>query len=416
MSRCRIGIELEFMVAFHDHESGAKRVKPKDDRWPDSSNAFVGTNDIYGNKACQKAISAVLAGIGLPTARMGDTDAMPDDPDHADRPDRVVPVRGKRELRIWNPVSASGSVKEEQFNYWFVTHEASIVSVVNERSITVPAGYRWYSTEITSPILSDQQELDGGLPTLRKALAGVQNEVKIWLNSECGLHVHISPPDAELDIVVARRLTALIFLLERPLLLRVCHSGRSNAAHARLISSDSDIAKNPVPSAGLCATYLYEVVELRRTLHGSKSRCPDEIHTFQAVCAILSAPDCKSLAERLRVPKVGGGGGGKCALALSKFGTAEFRYPEASFDVDYVSSWVNVVRRIFAIASGPDAEYAAKLCEIYELATRDVRMGWINFAKAIGLGDEASVFKKRISRYGADLKDLDQPTVLPRAN
>ncbi|GJN84279.1 hypothetical protein PLIIFM63780_007835 [Purpureocillium lilacinum] len=412
MSPCRIGIELEFMVAFHDQE--IKRSKPKDDRWPDGRTLLVSENDIYGNKACQKAVCAVLASIGLPTARIGDADAVVDDPDHSDLPDKVVAVGGKRQLRIWNPVSAGTGGKEAQFNYWFVTHEASIVSAVNERAITVPAGYRWYSAEITSPILADQEELDGGLPTLRKALASIQNDVKVWLNSECGLHIHVSPLDAELDIVVARRLAALVFLLERPLLLQLCHAGRSKAAHARLISSDSDIAKNPAPSVGLSAPYLEEVIELRRMLDKAKGRCEDEQRTFQAVCSILSEHDCKSLGERLRVPKAGGGDGGKCTLAMSKFGTLEFRYPESSFDVDYISCWVNVVRRLFAIAAAPDAEYAAKLCEIYELATRDVRMGWINFATAIGLDDQASVFKKRIKRYDGDLKDLDKPTILPR--
>ncbi|KAJ6438830.1 amidoligase enzyme domain-containing protein [Purpureocillium lavendulum] len=414
MSPSQIGIELEFMVAFPDHQPGAKRAKPKDDRWPDGANTMVSENDIYGNKACQKAVCAALAGIGLPAARMGDTDAVSGDPDHVDKPDCVIAFEGKRQLLIWNPVAGGSGGKEERFNNWFVTHEASIVNAIDERRMDVPAGYRWYSTEIASPILSDQQEFQDGLPTMKRALASIQNNVKLWLNSECGLHVHVSPLEVALDIVVARRLAALVFLLERPLLLQLCHPGRSKAAHARLISSDSCIAKYSVCAPGSTADDLHEVVRLRRLRDESKGRCQDEPRTFQIICAILSEPDCTSLTERLRAPQGGGADGGKCMLAMSKFGTVEFRYPEASFDVDFVSSWVDVVRRLLAIAALPDADYATKLCEIYELATRNTRMGWINYIAALGLNERADVFKKRVCSYEGDLKDLDKPTILPR--
>ncbi|PNY19951.1 Uncharacterized protein TCAP_07442 [Tolypocladium capitatum] len=421
MAPCRIGIELEFMVA--TLEDGKKPANRKDSRWPDCPTNQHGTdNGIYGNNLCQQVVCQSLASCGLPTARVAEANALKDDPDSAqDHPHRVVDIgNGTRQYRMWNPDKAGTGGKEEQFNYWFVSHEASVTSHIDDGPIKPPTGYRWYAVEISSPIISSQYELDQKLPTLKRALSSIRNNVKVWLNSECGFHIHVSPVEGELGLVVARRLAAMVFLVETSLLLKLCHPCRRNSAYARAISTDSKISVDSATSSEADfarGTELNLVSAFRATK--TKGFSSSEPRVFRAICAILAAPNMEYLAERLRTPKRENSAApdaGKCGLAISKFGTVEFRYPEATFDVDFLSFWVDLVRTIFTWAAAPETLYRVKLRDLYALATDSMQLGWIHWLDALELFEHANFCKKQVSRYNGDLKDLNKGGILPRVD
>ncbi|POR36701.1 Uncharacterized protein TPAR_03095 [Tolypocladium paradoxum] len=421
MAPCRIGIELEFMVA--TLEGGKKSTKHKDSRWPDSpNNQHITDNGIYGNNLCQQVVCHALASCGLPTARVAEANALQDDPDSVeDQPHRVINIgNGTRQYRIWNPDKAGTGGKEEQFNYWFVTHEASVTSDIEGGPIKPPPGYRWYAVEVNSPIISSREELNEKLPTLRRALSSIRNNVKVWLNSECGFHIHVSPADGDLGLLVARRLAAMVFLVEQSLLLKLCHPSRQKSVYTRAISTDSKIAVDAALAAGSEADPVHgtelNVVSAFRTAK-KQGVSSDEPRIFRALCAILAAPDMESLAEKLRAPKKESSAApdaGKCGLAISNFGTVEFRYPEATFDVDFLSLWVDLVREIFTWAAAPEKIYRVKLCDLYALAADSMKLGWIHWLHALELYEQAEFCKKQVSRYSGDLKDLNKGGILPR--
>ncbi|KND92566.1 hypothetical protein TOPH_02879 [Tolypocladium ophioglossoides CBS 100239] len=419
MAPCWIGIELEFMVA--TLEGGKKPANQKDSRWPDCPNKQHGTdNGIYGNNLCQQAVCHALASSGLPTARMAEANALKDDPDSVeDHPHRIVNIgNGTRQYRMWNPDKAGTGGKEEQFNYWFVTHEASVTSDIEDGPIKPPAGYRWYAVEINSPIISSQEELNQKLPTLKRALSSIRNNVKVWLNSECGFHIHVSPANGDLSLVVARRLAAMVFLVETSLLLKLSHPSRRKSVYARAISTDSKISVGSATSseADFAQGTELNVVKAFRTTK-KRGMSSSEPRIFRAICAILAVPDMESLAERLRAPKKESSAApdaGKCGLAISKFGTVEFRYPEATFDVDFLSFWVDLVRAMFTWAAAPEKIYRVKLCDLYALATDSIQLGWIHWLDALEVVEHADFCKKQVSRYSGDLKDLNKGGILPK--
>lgn len=399
---------------------GGKKPNHKDIRWPDSPNNQHGTdNGIYGNNLCQQVVCQALASCGLPTARIAEGNALKDDPDSVkDHPHRVVNIgNGTRQYRMWNSDKAGTGGREEQFNYWFVTHEASVTADVERGPIQPPPGYRWYAVEINSPIISSQEELNRKLPTLRHALSSIRNKMKVWLNSECGLHIHISPADGDLGLVIARRLAAIVFLVETSLLLKLCHPSRGKSAYTRAISTDSKLFVDSATSSEADfakGTELNAVRSFRTTKTIGMSISEPQI--FRALCAILSTPDMESLAGKLRAPKKESSAApdaGKCGLAISKFGTIEFRYPEATFDVDFISFWVDLVRAMFTWAGAPETIYRDKLCELYALATDSIQMGWIHWLKALELTEHADFCRTQVSRYSRDLKNLNKGGILP---
>lgn len=397
----RVGLELEFMVATLRSERQAKIGNPKDSRWPGSpANHDNVNNPLWGNNSCKKAGCHALANCGLPVARMVDPNALGSDPDTQDT-QHGQPDLGTSRLLKWNPERRGHGGREERFDYWFVDYDGSVTATIEDSSIKAPAGYRWYCSEINSPILSDQTELDNGLPTLRRALASIQNSIKVWLNAKCGFHVHISPLEGELAIVVAKRMAALAMLLQQPLLLSLCHPCRRKSAHARPIGTGSIIARRASDPSEADPEPGLEVDAIRKYRAQAKGISSDELRTFRTLCAILAVKDVASLAQGLRVPKDDGGpapDAERCGLAVSNFGTVEFRYPEAAFDVGFLSLWVDLARRIFALAAAPDEQFKREAVRAVQDSDDRCAAGLDTLARRRGT-----------VRAGGILQEADQP-------
>ncbi|PHH86729.1 hypothetical protein CDD83_9825 [Cordyceps sp. RAO-2017] len=331
---------------------------------------------------------------------------------------RSVDVSSSSRLLIWNPEQEGAKDNQiSRFSYWFVSFEGSVHVAVQQSGIKAPGCYRWYAVELNSPIISVQEELDQRLPTVRRALASIQNSIKVWINAQCGFHVHVSPPRGALDVVVTRRMAALVLLTEKPLLLRLCHPCRQKSPYARPISTHSAIAVKVSASCEALPVSVPDMERIRKDrAKGKRARSSAEPVLFRILCAVLSETDGDSLARGLRAPTNNYGpwaDGERCGIAVSRFGTLEFRYPEATFDVEFLSLWVDLARRILALAAAPDEQFGKTLFELYDMATSDVQLGWIHWLTSLGMAERADFCKKQISRYSGSLKDLNKRGVLP---
>ena len=103
----------------------------------------------------------------------------------------------------------------------------------------------------------------------------------------------------------------------------------------------------------------------------------------------------------------------RCALVVSKYNTLEFRYPESTFDVDFISSWADLVRHLYAVAMKPQAEFLQIVRRVYELVTRDQVPGWLVMMGAIDFPQDASRWR-RLNEYVGSLSNLDKQGVLPK--
>ncbi|KJZ73784.1 hypothetical protein HIM_06902 [Hirsutella minnesotensis 3608] len=421
MTASRVGLELEFMVPckLGDPKSPGKLPDTSSDqRWPDSPGVQGRSNDsFFANTLCQKAVCHALANCGLPVARTVFFKPLSGDPDSRDTNHAAISIGPSHRLLVWNRKPDASAGRQERFRYWYVTYEPSILHALDTKHIKGPGPYQWYAMEINSPILSAPEEFAANLPTVAKALSSIRNSTKVWLNAECGLHIHVSPPNGPLDINVARRLAALTLLMERPFLLKLCHPCRQRSLHVPLISTHSTIAvdaSTPTKEIVMTGTEAKLLCQIRAT---ARNRSRDEPQIFRMLGVILAQPDGISLRQKMRTPDPGvislSACSGRCALAVSDFGTMEFRYPQASFDVDFISLWVDIVRRMFAIAASPDATFLPKLAEFYDMATSNIQLGWIHWLRALGLAERAEFCKRQINRYGGDLKDLNKGGILP---
>ncbi|KAK2698959.1 hypothetical protein QWA68_003134 [Fusarium oxysporum] len=102
----------------------------------------------------------------------------------------------------------------------------------------------------------------------------------------------------------------------------------------------------------------------------------------------------------------------RCALVVSKYDTIEFRYPESTFDVDFIAGWADLVRHLYAVAMRPQVEFHQILCRVYELVTRDQMPGWSAMLGAIGFQGDASRWQRHINEYGDTLSNLDKQGIL----
>ncbi|PHH65952.1 hypothetical protein CDD81_900 [Ophiocordyceps australis] len=418
MAPARLGLELEFMVATLPPESKhSKSQSPGDSRWPDDPADNSTAHPIYGTNLCRKAVCQALARGGLAVARIVDPKPLAGDPDASEETHHCcIDISHTSRLLVWNPERGGSDGRQVRFNYWLVDHEGSINSKLDDCHIKGPKGYKWYAIEINSNILSDQAEFDETLPTVRRALEQIRNSVKVWLNAECGFHMHVSPKHGELDIVVARRTAALVLLVEHGLLLNICHPCRRKSIHARPIRTHSIFAARARAATTTECHLAPEMDLIHRYRGGCKARHGDDPLLFTILSCILLQVDLAALAKGLRAPNKENGtspDGGRCAFAVSSFGTVEFRYPEASFDVDFLSLWTDVARQMMNIATSSEAQYSTTLYELWQMATSDTRLTWIDWLKALGLSRRAGVCSKRLGRYGGDLRNLNKRQILP---
>ncbi|KAF7555211.1 hypothetical protein G7046_g6610 [Stylonectria norvegica] len=419
-----IGIELEFMVAQHKHSSSkTSKSSSSDGRWAFDAPPSTAITELQGSGlspwadlACVLKVCETVASEGHPVACYHEQKSHPQNPIMKNVPkDAIIAAEGQRGLRVWNKKAAvKTSTAVSRSGYWLVVRESDIAADMRLRPVNVsPRGYNWFATGINSPIIYSQKDLQEGLPKLRKILTTLQNNVMIWLNSKCGLHIHVGDITRPLDLDMTKRVVSLVYLLESPLLLQLCHKVRHTSSHAAMICEASRLVSEDIwPANPLVGEGTVHLKGLEDLMERIKRRGRVNSHTHRTLERIWSEPSLASLRVVLRRHQ-GTGISSQCGLAISEQDTIVFRYPEASFDTAYITRWAILVRHIFSLATRPIEEFTELLCRVYELVTRDEQPGWPSVLATLGFSVHPDEWRDRIKEYRHGLHDLDGQPILP---
>ncbi|KPM43271.1 hypothetical protein AK830_g3236 [Neonectria ditissima] len=426
-----LGIEVEFLAA--QHLSETSRIDDGDHRWvcdPPCRDPYLQQQPIYKKltaesphhwpeassilKSCE-----ILANLGLPAAC-----PCPSEPDSRNPISQTAPagsvfkLADSSDLRVWNKdASTSRAGDVSRSDYWFVVRERHITEDIRNVPRKSPTqNYYWYGTELNSPVLTRPEEFSQGLPTLRRSLTAIQDNMKVAINAGCGLHLHVNDA-GKMDLQTAQRVACLVHLLEDSLLMPLSHPSRHTSPYSARISVESKIAmqKDIVAlQTGSDGAMQLRALEVLMGQLSGRSKVDNE--TLEALRRIYSQPDLHTLGQALRKFDEGPvHTTRRCALVVStKHNTIEFRYPASTFDADYIASWAALVRHIYAVAMAPADEFSQVLCRVYEVVTRGQAVGWQAVMQAIEFqGVSADEWKRCMRDFNGRLKDLDQHGILP---
>jgi hypothetical protein len=407
-----VGIELEFMVALQIPNSD---VVAGETRWACASSTTTYQALVMGNysdiqPSCIHKVCESIASNGVPVScNLNSPSSSP-----AQIPGTaVLPLTDNSgHIRVWNQGNMTGPVS--QCDFWFIVPEHHITKDCVSKSGKTPSDkYDWFGTELNSPILIRSEEFSQGLPTLRNCLATVQNTMVVGLNSGCGLHLHVNDA-GRMELPTALRVASLVWLLEDALLYPLCHPFRSTSPYSARVSVESRIAnKEDEPIVhGEGARLVQALQEIMDHLNWRKNV---DRKLVGAMKRLWSEGSLTSLGIGLRKSNEGPQHTTtRCALVVSKYDTVEFRYPESTFDVDFISGWADLVRHLYAVAMKSETEFIRILRRVYELVTRDEMPGWVTMMSAIGFETDVNRWQRRLNEYRSTLSNLDKQGILPK--
>ncbi|KOS20959.1 hypothetical protein ESCO_004382 [Escovopsis weberi] len=105
-----------------------------------------------------------------------------------------------------------------------------------------PPEYDWFGIRLRSP-LYPETELENPASTVKWALGALRMGVTMHVNSTCRFNVRVQPDDGPMTLLAAKKLTTLVWVVERDLLLRLCPSSQGvHWRHVKPIDSHSRIA------------------------------------------------------------------------------------------------------------------------------------------------------------------------------
>lgn len=421
-SSVSIGIELEFTVAQHADKDA--KASPKDSRWICDPHPEDLLEDMqspnpspFADSVCIMKVCETIAARGFPVACYLPPEPIPQNPITMKVPRGcIIQMQGHRDLRVWNKRSSffQRGPKPSRFDYWVVDREIHITMGMISRPLkSAPKGYNWYGTEISSPIFVGPSELQEGLPQLRQILTTLRDNIVLWTTSKCGLHIHVGDSGKELELDVIKRAVSLVYLLEQPLLAELCHPIRRKSLDGFYISLDSGLAKEMWPARSeLEGEGAVHIEELKRLVKRLKNRNDNIEKFYQSMHRIWFSSNMFTLRRSLRKFTQNGGTPPRCGLYISDYETIEFRYPEASFDVEFINRWAMLCRHIFGIALRSPEEFGDIFYRVFELVTQAHVPSWQTMMGAIGFTVHPDKWNERIKKYDKELKDLDaQPIV-----
>ncbi|KFG82799.1 hypothetical protein MANI_008260 [Metarhizium anisopliae] len=432
------GIEIEFMLAGRPSSAILHPRLSGDDRWPDTESH----HDIYKTYSASLdtlKVCEVLTSCNLPVAcrinpgelqdpltKTPEGDLVEDidgtyvtrtgnleDPEHPLRKAEIGHV-----FRVWNKNLAKENFpgqqyhlgQQHQFRFWLVGGE-HIPNRSNERP---PTDHSWNGMEISLPVISDQKEIDAGLPTLTGAFEALRNSLLINLTSDCGLHIHGSPSSGSIDLPLAKKVIAVIRLLEEPFIQKICHPVRRNLPSVEPMGSMSILGKN---SKGDETETAPSVGGLIQTIQGFRSklqnRSPDEPDAFRFMQFLFASKTIDSLRKDLKSGTSGTETPHRCGIAISLLGTVEFRYPQSSFDPEWPAFWVKLMQKIFQICAEPDEAFSASFERLYELGTRQQALGWESWLEELGL---SSQYREVCACHMGDANSPHKNEILPKVS
>ncbi|KID93523.1 hypothetical protein MAJ_10512, partial [Metarhizium majus ARSEF 297] len=423
-----IGVELEFLVVNEPGTPTDEAASSKDDRWPPVPNPKAHSD--YFDAESMLEICKLLKDQGHQVACILDNTKSPNplittqDSSilvretktkgqykvhglSAANDTNIGMVADKTDYRVWNTKFDESPKKLPlRFAIWNFELERTIESTL-----------KYPVLEMITPIISEQKQEKDFLDlveTLRK-------NFKISINPDCGLHIHAgyhsNPPQDSKDLYRAKKVAAIVFLLEKPLIRELCHPDRRSAQQLKLIGDESTLAEHAKTKPGCLVRHsefdnlVESVYQLRKQL---KNRCPEEAFVFRFLEFLFSSP-VKEAEEDLDLKQdLQNEEEARTSLAFRMdIKTIEFRYFECTFDTNMIKFWIEFVRQIFSICSKPKAEFENDFKDLYEMATRQQNPGRKDWLEKLGLSQYEETCNSYLER--CKTLPLHESIILPES-
>lgn len=446
-----IGVELEFLVVNKPGTPTNEAASSEDDRWPPVPNPEA--DSVHYDSESVLEICKLLKDQGRQVVCIL-YDTTSQDPLITTQDSSILLRESKTDdgqfqvhrLSIANDTDIGMLSEKTDYRVWNIKFDESpkklplrfaISNFELERAIESTLEYP--VLEMISPIISEPtQEKDflDLVETLRK-------NFKISINPNCGLHIHVGyhsnlPQDFKDSedskdskyskgpegsktpeyLIRAKKVAAIVFLLEKTLIRELCHPDRRSALLLKFIGDESLLAvqAKTEPRRLVRHPKFKNLVEsIDRFRHQFKNKCPEEAFVFRFLEFLFSAPvDAAKEVEDLVLDLLDRQEA-RTSLAFRKdIETIEFRYFECTFDTTMIKFWIELVRQILSICSKSEVEFEADFKDLYEMATRqEQKPGWEDWLEKLGL----SQYKETCNSYIKRCKEspLDESVILPES-
>ncbi|KAH8173662.1 hypothetical protein LIA77_07917 [Sarocladium implicatum] len=223
----------------------------------------------------------------------------------------------------------------------------------------------WEGLEISTPARG-MRELQNGIPEIRGLVRGLSRMgAGLCVTDLCGMHIHVGDQEGGLTNDLAKRIVTLVVLLEEDLFIPLVSPDRQDAQAFLPITHTSRMAKraatmdpssNPILTRvlppghqdgrywaragrkiGNILQLLWQCPNLVSLRHGLNSDTENELTFKSSFNIVLRTPDDPEP--------------GQDPDDLDpRMSTVEFRYPQMTFDCDYVQMWVRIATRVMEVA------------------------------------------------------------------
>lgn len=327
-----------------------------------------------------------------------------------------------------------------RYQYFLVQHEClSSLDIQGE----------WTGLEISTPIL-DMSELDDGLPRLSRVLSALRKTgMRVLANESCGLHIHVGTRSG-MRLMHAKKVATLVALLEHHVLLALLPYRRSETFSSRSIGQFSRFARHmsrgyvykdmlaadshPAMNEHLPPSWTSKRLPRRPWNYGKPSAFRDTLKLIWSSGTLVELQDGLHLREGgragvalyLREP-----GQGKPPLDSNGLprsdkhdlqgteptyegaqSTYEFRFPQMSFDGDFIKHWAELCCKMVELAMLPAPQFAALLERLTGVLEEieDKESGLQNIWPVLGLQHQSPFWAAQLRRQemDEDISHLDE--------
>ncbi|KID90816.1 hypothetical protein MGU_02693 [Metarhizium guizhouense ARSEF 977] len=253
--------------------------------------------------------------------------------------------------------------------------------------------------------------------------------IRIMSHEGYGMTIHVALK-AGIRLMVARKAVTLVLLLEDQLLSRLCAPSRRDPKNYHPIGSKSVIANLQLPD-DLSALQGYSDAMLAYLPWTGErlEKGPWNDHRperFQNILRVLwNAEDIVNIRDILRY--LWTEEKGRCALTFHIYDPIpidkkqvnvrvlspdyirglpsmfEFRYPESTFEQDFISNWIELSNRIIQIACRSPQEFRGTTESIWKTLEEQAalcRPAWPALLECLGLGTQIDYWKEKLNSYG----------------
>lgn len=312
------------------------------------------------------------------------------------------------DYRVWNTKLDYNSPKKLPLRF-------TIWNFQSEHTVGSKSSYP--PVEMRTPIMSEEKQQKEFLDIVD----ALRTNFKISINRNCGMHIHAGyesdPPKPVDDLNRAKKVAAIVFMLEKPFLCELCHPARRGAQKRKLIGEDSvcaKMARNPRHRVSRYPGFEHLIECIRQFRGRLENRSSKEAFVFRFLEVLFSDTKIGKQGSEIFKKSLDEKEGTRTSLTLKlDIKTMEFRYFESIFDTNMIEFWIAFVKKIFSICNKPEAQFENEFKDLYEMATRKQKPGWEDWLEKLGL----SQYEETCTSYLKRCKELplDASVILPKS-